>query len=327
MQPMVRNAGESLGVSAELNLTDPSKGLFKSSVNVVNLNKMEQIIAGKPPSTKDGFSGLKSPEWPEDVLGKIDWTQAAKGAKLYEVHCQECHRPPLTKFEPPLANQPRPPASPNPAYFDFADRKEWRTNDIGQQVRIIENIKISHVGTDSAQAADMMNRTVALPANLGIKDTAFALALKDVVEKTVNFIYDRMDPPLNKKQRDEFDGNMPNEVRGKLEYKVRPLNGVWATPPYLHNGSVPTVDALLGPPEDRPKKFHLGHREYDPEKLGYKYDLLANGFEFDTSIRGNRNTGHEFRKEYSKDKEIEGVIGPALSQDDRKAIIEYLKTL
>ena len=58
MQPMVRNAGESLGVSAELNLTDPSKGLFKSSVDVDNLHEMEQMIAGKPPNAKDGFSGL-----------------------------------------------------------------------------------------------------------------------------------------------------------------------------------------------------------------------------------------------------------------------------
>jgi hypothetical protein len=120
---------------------------------------------------------------------------------------------------------------------------------------------------------------------------------------------------------------MPNELRGELAYKVRPLNGVWATPPYLHNGSVPTVEALLGPPEDRPKKFYLGNREYDPVNLGYKFDKIDNGFEFDTSIRGNSNRGHEFRKDFSKDKEIKGVIGPALSADDRKALIEYLKTL
>jgi len=87
------------------------------------------------------------------------------------------------------------------------------------------------------------------------------------------------------------------------------------------------VAGFAEPVAERPKEFYLGHREYDPEKLGYKYDPLPNGFEFDTSIRGNWNTGHEFRKEYSKDKEIKGVIGPALSRDDRKAIIEYLKTL
>jgi hypothetical protein len=298
-------------------------------VNIENLFKMEQMIAGPGPSEKVGFSGLASPRWPEDILPKIDWTLAGTGAKLYEEHCQECHRPPLTKFEPPAPNQPRPPATPNPDYFNFADKKEWRTNEIDQWVRIIENVPIKHIGTDPAQAADMMDRTVALPDNLGIKDTAFAVALKDVVEKTANYIYDRQKPPWYKAQRDKYNGYMPNIVRGELAYKVRPLNGVWATPPYLHNGSVPTVDALLGPPEDRPKKFYLGHREYDPVKLGYKYDPLPNGFELDTSIRGNGNYGHEFRKEFVKGKkdQAKGLIGPALSVDDRKAIIEFLKTL
>ena len=40
-----------------------------------------------------------------------------------------------------------------------------------------------------------------------------------------------------------MSGNMPNQFRGGLAYKARPLNGIWATPPYLHNGSVPTIDA------------------------------------------------------------------------------------
>ena len=86
MQPMVRNAGESLGVSAELNLTEPGKGLYKSSVDVDTLHAMEQMIAGKAPNAKDGFSGLKSPEWPENILPKIDvrasplgWTVKAGG--------------------------------------------------------------------------------------------------------------------------------------------------------------------------------------------------------------------------------------------------------
>ena len=85
MQPMVRNAGESLGVSSELNLTDPSKGLYKSSVNVKTLYEMEGMIRGKnPPNAKDGFSGLQSPKWPADVLPPIDTRLAAQGAKLYE---------------------------------------------------------------------------------------------------------------------------------------------------------------------------------------------------------------------------------------------------
>ena len=56
-------------MSAELNLTDPSKDLFKSSVDVKSLDAMEQMIKGSsPPNAKDGFSGLKSPKWPGDIL-------------------------------------------------------------------------------------------------------------------------------------------------------------------------------------------------------------------------------------------------------------------
>ena len=312
MQPMVRNAGESLGVSAELNLTDASKDVYKSSVNIKSLDEMEQMIKGNnPPNAKDGFSGLKSPKWPGDILPPIDQKLAAQGAELYKTHCQECHRPPVT----------------NEAFYDFNNKDWWTKNLIGEAVLKVENIPISHIGTDPAQAADMANRTVATPASLGIRETSFALALGAVVEKTVNYIYDQKKPPMNAAERQTANGNMKNELRKDIAYKVRPLNGVWATPPYLHNGSVPTVEALLGPPEDRPKKFYLGSREYDPVNLGYKFDKITNGFEFDTSIRGNWNTGHEFRKEYSKDKEIKGVIGPALSPADRKALIEYLKTL
>ncbi|MBR1146629.1 di-heme-cytochrome C peroxidase [Bradyrhizobium sp. AUGA SZCCT0431] len=306
MQPMVRNAGESLGVSAELNLLDPSKGLFKSSVNVDSLNEMEQMIAGNPPSLEKGFSGLKSPRWPSDILPPIDEKLAAQGGELYKVHCQECHRPPVS----------------TKAFFDFNNKDWWTKNEIGQPILKIENIPIEHIGTDPAQAADMINRRVAIPPHLGIDKSDFADALRLLVAKTVNVIYDQR--KLDDKQRNAMNGNMPNEILGELVYKVRPLNGVWATPPYLHNGSVPNVYALLSPVDERPKKFYLGNREYDPVNLGYKYDKLTNGFEFDTSIRGNWNTGHEFADKPPKTK---GVIGKKLAPDERKAIIEYLKTL
>lgn len=312
MQPMVRNAGESLGVSAELNLIEPSRGLYKSSVNVESLYEMEQMIKGNgTPNAKDGFPGLRSPKWPNDILPPIDQKLAEKGGELYKTHCQECHRPPVTSA----------------AFYDFSNKDWWTKNEAGEPILKVENIPISHIGTDSAQAADMLNRTVSVPADLGLKSSSFAFALGELVEKTVNYVFDQKKPPVSAADRKRIDGYMPNELRGELAYKVRPLNGVWATPPYLHNGSVPTIEHLLGDPKDRPSKFYLGNREYDPVKLGYKIDEITNGFLFDTSIRGNRNTGHEFRKEYSKDKEIQGVIGPALSPDDRKAIIEFLKTL
>ena len=316
MQPMVRNAGESLGVSAELNLTDPSKGLFKSSVDVDKLFAMEQMIKGDAlPNPKTGFPGLRSPKWPAEILPPIDQKLADRGGELYKTHCQECHRPPVS----------------SEAFYDFNNEKWWRKNQAGEPILIVENIPISHIGTDPAQAADMLARTVEVPGNLGIKKSGFADALGELVEKTVDYVFDQRKPPTSPAERKRIDGYMENELRAELAYKVRPLNGIWATPPYLHNGSVPTVEALLGDPDERPKTFYLGSREYDPVKLGYKTDPIANGFEFKTSIdgkpiRGNSNRGHEFRKDFSKDKPITGVIGPALSADDRKALIEFLKT-
>jgi mono/diheme cytochrome c family protein len=308
MQPMVRNAGEALGVSAELNLIDPSKGLYKSSVEVKTLDKMEQMIKGDPPSAEKGFSGLKSPKWPTDILPRIDEAKAAQGAELYKTICQDCHRPPVTSKE----------------FYDFNNKKWWTTNEIGQPIVVVENIPISHVGTDPAQARDMLSRTVELPSNLGITQYAFADALKDVVENTVNFwIKQQEPPPLSDKEKANINGNMPNKIQGELAYKVRSLNGIWATPPYLHNGSVPNIEALLGPAESRPKTFYLGNREYDPVNLGYSIDPLTNGFEFDTSLRGNSNRGHEF----TNDEKTYGRVGRALAPDERKALIEYLKTL
>jgi hypothetical protein len=119
-----------------------------------------------------------------------------------------------------------------------------------------------------------------------------------------------------------------------LSYKARSLNGIWATAPYLHNGSVPTLYDLLLPPnpedaknpsaavecrpvpagvEYRPCKFMVGSREFDPEKVGLKsagYD----GFVFNTKLPGNSNAGHEYGTK-------------VLSKEDRLNLLEYLKTL
>jgi hypothetical protein len=66
-----------------------------------------------------------------------------------------------------------------------------------------------------------------------------------------------------------------------LGYKFRPLTGIWATAPYLHNGSVPTLYDLLLPPSDRPTSFYVGTREFDPVKVGFKTEQSAeNSFLF-----------------------------------------------
>jgi hypothetical protein len=56
--------------------------------------------------------------------------------------------------------------------------------------------------------------------------------------------------------------------------------------------------------------------------VGYRTDELRGGFLLDTAIRGNSNSGHEFNNGSGS-----GIIGPLLSPDERRALIEYLKTL
>ncbi|MEO7136000.1 MAG: di-heme-cytochrome C peroxidase [Vicinamibacterales bacterium] len=111
-------------------------------------------------------------------------------------------------------------------------------------------------------------------------------------------------------------------------YKPRPLGGIWASPPFLHNGSVPTIYDLLSPVGDRPKKFRVGSREFDTVKLGLA-QVGAPYWELDTAKDGNRNTGHEFSARYKEwqegDPPAQGSIGPLLSHEDRLAIIEHLK--
>lgn len=115
-----------------------------------------------------------------------------------------------------------------------------------------------------------------------------------------------------------------------LSYKARPLAGIWATPPFLHNGSVPTIYQLLSPVTERDQSFFVGRREFDTTNLGYQTTTLSNsGFKFNTLLSGNKNIGHEFRAGYVPYKKGNspqfGVIGPELSLQERMELIEYLK--
>ena len=113
-------------------------------------------------------------------------------------------------------------------------------------------------------------------------------------------------------------------IRAELIYKARPLNGIWAVAPYLHNGSVPTLDALLSPDDSaRPKTFWMGSKRFDPVKVGYSGVEVKGTTLFDTARPGNANTGHWF-KEGPLGK---GVIGRALTPEERAQIIEFLKSL
>jgi mono/diheme cytochrome c family protein len=99
-------------------------------------------------------------------------------------------------------------------------------------------------------------------------------------------------------------------------YNIPFLDGLWLRAPYLHNGSVPTLQDLLLPPEARPKKFWRGYDLYDPVNVGF-VSSGANaervGSVFDTTLRSNGNGGH--------------VFGTMLPDAEKQALLEYLKTL
>ncbi len=100
-------------------------------------------------------------------------------------------------------------------------------------------------------------------------------------------------------------------------YIAPPLDGVWITAPYLHNGSVPTLEAVLNS-RLRPQywKRDFKHPRYDYNKLGWQYESCAKpgGRKvYNTTLPGYGNGGHYF--------------GDKLSNQERTALIEYLKTL
>ena len=109
----------------------------------------------------------------------------------------------------------------------------------------------------------------------------------------------------------------PTKRNAPAAYELRVLYGIWATAPYLHNGSVPNLWELLKKPQDRVTTFKVGSRKFDPKNVGYATDELpyASGtFTVDpANANGNGNGGHEY--------------GTDLSKEDRWAIVEYLKTL
>src|SRR4051812_4296402 len=107
---------------------------------------------------------------------------------------------------------------------------------------------VEGVGADQSRLDEPPAGQGHLPPRLNIDSDVFPVALKEVVERAVNRWYDSRTVPEAKRQ--EMNGYRENDVKARLAYKARPLDGVWATPPFLHNGSVPDIEALLGPVAD-----------------------------------------------------------------------------
>lgn len=257
---------------------------WETNINIERLLEMEK-----------GFASLKAPKWPDAMLGKVDMKKAEQGKQLFMTNCAKCH-------------------SPKPILGSDAMRPDLA----------VVTIPLSVIGTDSSEAAGFVNRRYDASKLLG-KNTApidGATGLELVTSEIANYAFKKLG--WTKEQIEQANGDdRPNKVRAIAAYKARPLDGIWSTPPFLHNGSVPNLYELLSPPAERSVNFWLGSFEYDPIKVGYVSQQGPKSFLFDTKLPGNSNAGHAF----TNDTKTIGKIGPSLTHEERLEIIEYLKVL
>ena len=296
-QPMARNVAEALGVRADVDLGPDEATRFASSVRLDRLYEMEQLLAGKEP----GNGGLRPPPWPRDIAGldeawNIDDAKVQRGKEHYARLCAGCH-------------EARPGQS-------ALGRPEVR----------LTMVDLRLVGTDPTAATNFAARTVRIPWEPGGPIPA-SEALRRVTTGVMNRWYGangtQLGRPAGPEERWAMGGQSDNEWQAPLQYRARPLRGVWATAPYLHNGSVPNLYELLLPAYRRSASFHAGGREFDPRRVGFDTSEAPGRTRLDTALSGNSNHGHEFRD----GPRGEGVIGPALTDDVRWELLEYLKTL
>lgn len=276
--PLARNVGEILGVYGTISV-QPANGLkgYPSSARVVALGELEESL-----------DDLWSPLWPSEILPAIDTAKAAQGQPLFQQNCAQCH-----------------------ALID-------RTS---PQRRITAVMIPAHeLGTDPTMADNFVNRTgktgplkgyEVLPVvgpTFGEEATGFEIlenvAVGAILGQKAHAIEAGIDDYLKVKRARTFDPR---------SYKARSLNGIWATAPYLHNGSVPSLWQLLQPADQRAKEFYVGSREFDPVNVGLDTAPYPGGYEFDTTLPGNSNAGHNY--------------GTTLTDDQKWALVEYLKSL
>lgn len=289
-----RNAGEVVGVFGDVDVVkytdaEAAKAGYVSSIEGGELVLMEEALRA-----------LTSPVWPKDVLPAIDAAKAKAGEAIYAKDCAGCH-----------------------ALIDRDNKKRHVTammygiDKVGTDPQSAINFNTARAPSGKLEGAIRFDEKGVYAA-----EEPVTTLLSDLVRGSLK----QMKPAAlaavanakmhgqaeqTERQGDYTPASEANPRAHLMTYKARPLNGIWAASPYLHNGSVPTLYDLLLPAAQRPKTFKVGRWAYDPKKVGYVYD--SGPSTVDTSIPGNLNTGHEY--------------GTALSDGDRWALVEYLKTL
>ena len=320
---LARNTSEVIGVFADVR-TRPRAGLggYRSSVDVGNLTEME-----------DQLARLMSPKWPA-ALGTPDPQQVAHGRRLFNQSCASCHAS-LRRddLETPIVAQMTPLWGPAARL----GTDPWMAcNTYSYQARggLLTGTRAQIAGGDRLPALAATQEYLATQAIGVLLQKKFRILL-EAVRRAIGgegriqvfereSAIDRLQPadqPLSPAQRlqaciDAANAPAPTATAARtLAYKARPLNGIWATAPYLHNGSVRSLYDLLLPPGQRPTSFWVGNREFDPVHVGFVSVAQGPGSWFRTTDEGgNSNRGHDYGNSN-------------FNEVDRMALIAYMKTL
>jgi mono/diheme cytochrome c family protein len=316
-----RNAGEVTGVFADVT-SRPNAGLsgYSSSVQVERLTELERILAR-----------LKPPAWPA-AFGPIDTPgltarSSERGKILFDHHCASCHMPlahndltthftaNISLLKTGIPGNVPPGTDPWMACNAFT--YEIATGQLqGTRQGLITGPPLAPVEPTAKVLETMVKGELAHQKAVVLKAAARAIFNAPPAPRPVppgGFV-----GPESKAARLNRCLTAASAIVG---YKARPLNGVWATAPFLHNGSVPTLYDLLQPPSKRPASFYVGSHRFDPIKVGYVTAKASdNTFRFTARdaagqpFAGNGNQGHDYNN-------------AALTEDDRWALIAYLKSL
>lgn len=329
---LIRNISEVIGVFAQIEADKPGI-TYRSSVRLIPIVSLERVL-----------ERLQSPVWPEGVLGPLDRGRVAAGAPLYAAHCQQCHQPLAAgDQQSPAPIRMEPIESAGTDLF-LACNTFLRTADAGSMA----GKKMFGVAGARIERTDVAHKMLV--------NAASGVILRQWRELLASVVTDLVPRPLESviRERDlsglEVLPGVTDPVRRErarrclaagaqelLAYKARPLNGIWATAPYLHNGSVPTLYDLLLParlrntvpagvpvPDPagplRPERFTLGNRAFDPVKVGFAEGAPDSTWTFNVRdaagapIPGNSNAGHDYGN-------------ASLSEEDRLNLLEYLKSL
>jgi hypothetical protein len=336
IQALGRNTGEVLGVFADFapRRTLPATPLgpaiidFKNnSVSFAGLQTLEEKIAA-----------LRPPPWPREIFG-LDERLAAAGKPLFDANCGSCHAVQASLDLPGLWRTPILAVGTDPKMFVNSQRTAEPGlllgalmpppavgARIGDPAKADDLLATAVVGTLLAEA---FVPPVPAPTKLA-QSGVFRALRKDLAEhfpgENLDTLLDPRLPPKAKLDAlvelkafiDARLSNMfspPPAVAGAA-YESRVLEGVWAVAPYLHNGSVPNLWELMKLAKDRKSTFKVGSRVFDPKNVGYATEdspFKTGAFMADpANANGNGNGGHEF--------------GVGLTDDERWAIIEYMKT-